>query len=97
MIKTKIDLQKVVMLDRHLNATGWWNVNDLTEILRQKCKEHGLKSINHSTVERNIRAFREPKYALIVEKRQVSDHTWEFKISTYVWKPKPVNEYAARK
>ncbi len=77
-IKSKRDLQKVVMLD----SGRWWNVNDLTEVLREKCKQHNMTSINHATVERNIRHFRETRYFLNVEKRKVSDNTYEFKVTS---------------
>ena len=93
-IKNKLELQKVVML----NSNQWWNVNGLTDLMREKCKEYGFKSINHGTVERNIRHFREPKHFLIVEKRKVSDNTWEYKVSSR----KPIqqcskSDYASRK
>lgn len=73
---SKIHLQIHVMTEHN----KWWNVNDLTEVLRQKCAFYGLKSINHSTVERNIRLYREPRFGLIVEKRKVSDNTYEYRV-----------------
>ncbi len=93
-IKSKLELQKVVML----NSNQWWNVNDLTDLMREKCKQNGFKSINHATVERNIRHFREAKHFLIVEKRKVSDNTWEYRVSSR--KPTSsctASEYASRK
>lgn len=79
-IKSKLELQKILML----NSGCWWNVNHLTDVMRENCKKRGLKSINHATVERNIRYFREPKHALLVEKRKVSDNTWEYRVSAIV-------------
>ena len=82
-IKTKIELQKAIML----NGNRFWNVNLLTDLMRSEItrrdKEYGskMKSINHSSVERNIRHYREPKHALKVEMRQLSDNTYEYKIS----------------
>jgi len=76
-IKNKIQLQKALML----NSKFFWNVNDLTDVMRSECKTRGFASINHSTVERNIRSFREPRHALVVEKKKVSKNTYEYKIS----------------
>lgn len=90
-ITSKLELQKVLML----NSNCWWNVNHLTDVMRENCKIRGLKSINHASVERNIRYFREPKHALKVEKRQVSDNTWEYKVSSI--KQCSESEYKARK
>lgn len=92
MIKSKIDLQKAIML----NDPKWWNVNELTEIMRKQAPYHGLKSINHSTVERNFRHFREPKHGLHVEKRKVSDNTWDYRIS-HRSKPCTASAYAKSK
>lgn len=89
----KIELQKSIML----NNDRWWNVNDLTEVVREACKRHGLKSINHATVERNIRHFREPKHFLDVQKRKVSDNTWEYKITSRYNKKCSASEYAKAK
>jgi len=83
-IKSKVELQKVLMLgavNENDPSSGWWNANDLTDVLRGECAIRGFESINHATVERNIRLFRESKYALKVEKKQVSRHTWIYKIS----------------
>ena len=66
-----------------LNSNGkWWEVNELTERMRKECEIHGFKSINHESVSRNVRHFREPQHALIVEKRlrKNCDNTWEFRV-----------------
>ena len=81
-IKNKRQLQKIVML----NSNGkWWEVNELTSLMRDECEIHGLKSINHESVSRNIRHFREPEHALRVEKRLRAgcENTWEFKITPW--------------
>ena len=79
-IKDKLQLQKAVML----NSNGkWWEVNELTQKMRESCMLHGLDSINHESVSRNVRHFREPKHALIVEKRKRlgTKRTWEFRVT----------------
>jgi hypothetical protein len=64
-----------------LNSRKWWNVNNLTEVVRLECERLGLTSINHATVERNIRHYRAPRFGVIVHKRKVSANTYEFKIT----------------
>ena len=83
-IKNKLELQKVLMVNSVVAGdpdSGWWEVNSLTPIMRRECAKHSLRSINHSTVERNIRHFRDPKHFLDVEKRKVSDNTWEYRVT----------------
>jgi hypothetical protein len=94
MIKNKLELQKIIML----NSDDWWNVNDLTDVIRDRCESYGFKSINHATVERNIRHYREAKHFLFVEKRKTSDNTWEYKISSRKpYQESTPQQYAARK
>lgn len=66
-----------------LHHKRWWEVNELTDVMRVECELHGLKSINHSTVERNIRHFRDPERKLLVDKRlrKGCENTWEFRVT----------------
>jgi len=75
----KRTLQRQVML----HTKRWWEVNELTDVMRAECNFHGLKSINHESVSRNVRYFREPEFALVVEKRLRAgcENTWEFRVT----------------
>ena len=66
-----------------LHRTRWWEVNELTDAIRAECAAWGLKSINHESVSRNVRHFREPRFKVLVEKRLRAgcDNTWEFRVT----------------
>jgi len=57
-----------------IKSRKWWNVNDLTREIRYHLP------INHSTVERYIREFREPKHLCIVRKKKVGKATFLYKV-----------------
>jgi hypothetical protein len=78
MIKSKQELQKVVML----NSNKWWDIDDLTVVMREKLPKYGFTSMRSETISRNIRLFREPKFALLVEKKQIGPKTFIFKVSS---------------
>ena len=94
MIKTKIELQKVIML----NNPVYWDVEELTNTMRVELKKRGMGSITQGTVSRNIRHFREPKHGLQVEKVEVSKDHWKYRVTARkTIKQCSASEYAARK
>jgi len=78
MITNAKDLQKSIML----NSKKYWNVNDLYHVMCDNCNKRGLAYINHATIERYIREFREPEHAIIVLKKQVATRTYVYKLMT---------------
>ena len=94
MIKTKIELQKVIML----NNPVYWDVEELTNAMRVELRKRGMGSISQGTVSRNIRYFKEPKHGLRVEKVEVSKDFWKYRVTPInPIKQCSASEYAARK
>lgn len=70
------ELQKEVMI----KSRKWWRIHGLHDTMVNECYEHRLQMCNESTLERNIRHFREYKYGVNVLKRKVAHKTFEYKL-----------------
>jgi hypothetical protein len=94
MIDDKKHLQLVVML----NNPKWWSVTELTYVMREELKKRGMGYIEEGTVSRNIRYFKEPKYGVFWEKKQVQKGFWLYRIAPKkLIKECSASEYASRK